>query len=334
VLRRMSSVVLAVATMVAGFVSPSVAAGLPADRLPCPDGEVWNDGARKCVEIGDETSPGDPGGSGGGSGSGGGERVCVHDGQVIECRGSEGVWSDSRQCYVSVADPQPGKGDPVWEGHADGVILQCSPLLQEHCIPIPASGTLDPRLHYCMGGQFWAPSAPGGGDPAVAAQEAVAVMGLRAPVLGLAPAAPSTLKGSMGIVNANMWMWAADPGPHTTGPITVSASAGGASVTATGTLEKIVWDMGDGNTVTCTSPGTPWTQNAERNESSPDCGYVYRRSSANQPDKTYTMTATAYWSITWNAVATKDSGTIHTTVSRTTDYPVGEIQALNIPDED
>ena len=106
---------------------------------------------------------------------------------------------------------------------------------------------------------FWSATSPAGPaappDPRVLALQAIATMRLRAIGIGIVPEAQA---GSIGIVGLPTWMWVADPGQHTWGPITRTASSAGYSVTATAKVQRVVWAMGDGNTVTCTKRGTPY----------------------------------------------------------------------------
>ena len=120
------------------------------------------------------------------------------------------------------------------------------------------------------------------------------------------------------------WLWIADPDEHTVGPITRTASAGAVTVTATGRLARVVWDMGE-DEVTCTSPGTAWDP-SRGGGPSPTCQYVYGRSSARQPDLAYQVTATSHWEITWAGGG--EQGTIEMPLERSTEVRVAEIQAL------
>ena len=60
---------------------------------------------------------------------------------------------------------------------------------------------------------------------------------------------------------------------------------------------------------------------------SPDCGHIYMRSSANQPDKSYTVTATSDWIITWSGAG--QTGTTRLGgLTRSTQITIGEAQVL------
>lgn len=278
----------------------------------CPEGQSRVGGVCTIViDVPGEgaTTPGLP--PGGGSDGGTGETTCRWNEADIPCESVFGAWLGS--CYIEAADPQPPKSDPVWEGNDDGVIVVCTPF---PCVPVPGRDYIPD----CPGRSvYWAPAAPteAGPAPRELADRAVAQMGLGAGQIGMAPPADK------GIIGIPVWLWIADPGASTTGPITRSVSAGGVTVTATGTLDRIVYDMGDGNQVECMGPGTPFTPGPA---SSPDCGYTYTESSDGQPANSYTVTATCYWTVTWAGGGQR--GAIPLEYSRSMAATVGELQAL------
>lgn len=260
--------------------------------------------------------------AGGGNSSGGtqpvvnpaartGSTTCSYSGQVIPCTSGMGTWWASKSCYVALADPQPPLDNALWEGRTDGAIYKCSP-------PVGLPGTAI--------GFFWAASNPvGGPSPRALADRAVETMNLRAGAIGIVP---EPGPGKVGIIGMPSWLWIADPGESTTGPITRSASGGGITVTATATLDQVVWSMGDGATVTCAGPaavGTPY-QASYGAASSPTCGHTYTRQSDDQPGDAYTVTATSSWTVTWSGGGA--TGTIPLDFTRTTQIRIGEIQVL------
>ncbi|KQR17317.1 hypothetical protein [Cellulomonas sp. Leaf334] len=243
---------------------------------------------------------------GGGSGSTA-PRVCrdLSD-DVIDCVSSLGTWSDSRSCYLQLAEPQPPADDPAWEGRTDGVIYRCM-------IPQPYSSAMWTTY-------VWFATAQPGPAPRELAQMAIAQMEFRAGQLGMSPA-----QDALSVVGLQTWLWIADPDEHTVGPMTRSASAGAVTVTATATLESVVWDMGDGGSpVVCDGPGTPY--DATLGDESPTCGYTYGRSSAREPDLAYTVTATSRWVVHWTGGG--QSGDIPLEFTRSAPVRVGEVQAI------
>ena len=272
----------------------------------------WDADLGECIirAVDPGTTPPPPGTNppGGGPSTPAPPRVCRYGTEVIECETSLGRWSDDRQCYFEIADPQPAPDHYSWEGRTEGVIYICM-------APIPYS----PGSYWTI--YVWLEEPEPGPDPRELAQEAVARMALRAGELGINPPGGD---GRAAIVGMPTWLWIADPDEHTVGPITRTATAGAVTVTATAELERVVWDMGE-DEVTCTSPGTAWDPSRGGGES-PTCQYVYARSSALQTHLAYPVTATSHWVITWAGGG--ETGTITMDLERSTEVRVAEIQAL------
>ena len=223
-----------------------------------------------------------------------------------------GSWSQDRNAYCRRLNPQPPPGDPRWEGHyPDGAVYEC--------ILGPAyQGSL-------RSGTVWAPTAPPGALPAMTPEEAARIvverMDLRAADIGIVP---EDTPGRIGLVGLPVWMWTT-PGPSTFGPQTLTGTAGGITITATARVERIVWSMGDGTSVTCTTPGTPY-QESYGDRMSPDCGHRYSRTSVGKPDNAYPITATSYWVVNWTGGGS--SGRIVLDLTAQTQIQVGELQVL------
>lgn len=269
---------------------------------------------------------------------GGGAVECPKDSAtgVETCSYGAAKWNG--RCYVRAMNPQPDSASPRWDGHRDaagnldGVFLVC---LTQKCAQTDKGGP-DGELGNgmlsedaaCTSDRFWAAGVPGVVSPRVLAQRAVASMRLRAPQIGMTGGDPPD---GMQIIGVPAWLWAADPGESTTGPITRTATEGAASVTATAVLDKTVWSMGDGVKVTCSgkkAAGTPW-ERRYGGDPSPTCGYTYQRTSAGQPDEAYTVTVRAYWTVTWSGGG--QSGTIPVEVYRSIPKRVGEVQSILVP---
>ncbi|MFF2811835.1 hypothetical protein ACFVT2_32615 [Streptomyces sp. NPDC058000] len=98
------------------------------------------------------------------------------------------------------------------------------------------------------------------------------------------------------VVNVPTWMWVER---GTWGPVTTSAAADGVAVTATAKPRRAVWSMGEGGTVVCRGPGTPYSARLEPNASSPDCGYTYRRASTSEVGKAFRVSVRVVWDVEW-----------------------------------
>ena len=278
------------------------------------------------VETG-PTDPGDGGGADGGAtnpasgpkdtGSG---NPCVYDParqgnpgspHPVDCSSNYGSWSNQYNCYIKPADPAPPPDDPAWAGHPpdDGAVYDC----------------YQPETTYLV--QIWLaaplPGAAAGPTPREVAQMAVEQLDLSAINIGITP---EPGPNSVGLVGMPVWMWAVQPDSHTYGPATATASAGGITVTATARVHELTWDMGDGNEVVCHGPGTPYKASYGK-KASPDCGHVYRLSSAREAGEKYTVTATSAWVVTWEGAG--QTGVIQLNgLSRSAQISVGEAQVL------
>jgi hypothetical protein len=292
--------------------APTVA--MAEDPVECPPGAPVCD-----VTAEDPPGPGDnESGDGGddGSGGGGSSSGCSREnGQEIPCYvPGLGYWNVG--CYWLLSDPQPAADDPVWDGHdaSDGAIYRPTSCPD---FPYEGAGTFVPRDMFFADGE--APGEAPTATPAEVAQLAVEQMTLNGPEIGIAPE-----PGKTGLVGLPAWMWN-DEGETTTGPQTVTASAGGVSVTATAEVDKVVWNMGDGSSVTCTEPGTPYEASYGKRES-PDCGHVYSRTSKGESGNKYKITATATWTIHWEGGG--EIGELTQTRESDTAIAIGELQVV------
>ncbi|MEU8219788.1 hypothetical protein AB0C47_28935 [Micromonospora taraxaci] len=254
------------AAATAGRADPG--ANCPPDQ---PDCNVWDD---------EPGNPGDPGGGGddgGGddSGGGGGGGVCRWDGRTIPCYDEFKGWFNSGDgCYYKLATPQPEapEGQQWYVQTCNGgqdVGNQTTVLLDE-----PPAG-------------FGAPP-----NPEELARRALASIKLLPAPLKVAPR-----KGiGPGLVGLPVWLWA-NPGKDYFGPLTASATDRNVTVEITAAVSRIVWDMGNGEKITCYSAGTPYDSKNEdlAGRESPDCGDPDGYPKADE----YTISATTHWTVTW-----------------------------------
>jgi hypothetical protein len=175
------------------------------------------------------------------------------------------------------------------------------------------------------------------GDPAAAAAPQAAAVALDDLVrravdeLLLAPPQPRISVTGGGYVGVPVWLWIENDGVSSIGPVSATATAGTARVTAVGRLTAVEWSMGPpGQTVRCTGPGTPWDGQAGE---SPDCGYTY--TSRSLPERTdgtgsWPVTATGVWTVTWSGVSggIPVDGADVVAISTAIRLPIGEVQVL------
>jgi hypothetical protein len=261
---------------------------------------------------------GDPGGQyGWTSAQASGGTLAVQAGHTYWTPPSGSSWATSGK-----SDPPAGKPDP---NQPYGCTYQADPTAQqtlgaggptpgEWVIPTCAGpGVIDPMPPFWVTGAQAAVQV----DPVVVAQQAVKELGFVSPTIEMAPP-----DGSPQLVGVASWLWLA-PGAWQT--LTASASAGPVTTTATATPLKVVWDMGDGDTVTCDGPGTPYSS-SEPNATT-DCSYTWPQAG------TYTVTATVYWSVTWTATGAAGGGNLGVQAGPPAQVPVRvtESQAINTP---
>lgn len=238
------------------------------------------------------------------SGKGSETRTCnAPSGAAIPCRTEDGVWNAARSCYVE----QDSSGVTVAEapdGDKSGIVMACTHL----------SGARD---YYMVD-----PAEPAPPDPRQLAQTAISRMELQAIRIGSFPQTLERAAMSLGVVGRNVWMWVDRPSASTFGPVTKSVSAGGYTVTATARVVEVVWDMGNGDKVTC-GRGTAYVTTLDRDPASPDCGYRYLK------DGHYRISATSRWEIAWSGIG--QSGVIPMQLTRTERLDIAEIQVVNVP---
>lgn len=253
------------------------------------------------------------------SSSGARSATCHYQNQSFACNDPIfGWWNPSDSCFYRQAARPSGPTDPInasidsgYHPQGDGTYYQ----------------TMCPGVIGTGGFYTWLPSPPPGSpqpvlpSPAQLAAWAVQQLNLSGPDIQTSPPA-----GAEQVVGLPTWLWtpvtAATWGSHS-----ATAAVPGASVTATATAQRIVWDLGDGTTITCDGPGTPYRPGMDPRAASRTCGHTYVASSAGQPDQAYPVTATTTWSVTWVGAGAEGQLTVQRS-SRTT-LRVVEAQAIN-----
>jgi len=304
--RRPWGRVLAVVLLALGaclvVASPAAAGGggcpdVPGVDLPPDDCAVWDD---------------DTTGGPGGPGRNGGPRRCTDlDGSTIPCTDPDlGWWFPPGRCYAKPLQPQPPASSGHWPNNDTSVGLVYSIV----CVDIDDSGAMTG-----WGEIRWIEDGPVP-NPAELARRALAKITLKGALIGIAPD-----PAGAGLVGLPVWMWTAVT-PNTWGPITSSDSDMGLTVTITGKAQYIRWDMGDGGEPEiCRVPGTPY-ESSYGAQPSPDCGHIYQRSSRNATGGRYTITATTYWHIEWEAIGLR--GDIDLQRTSTTTIRIDELQVV------
>ncbi|MER7455472.1 hypothetical protein [Micromonospora sp. NPDC126480] len=300
---RRTVLALLLAALLAVAAAPAVSWADP-PGAECPPGQtncdVWDD------DPGTPGGGGGPGGGDGGGNGGGGGGKCQWNGRVIPCYDEDLGWfNNSNGCYYKLAEPQqeapPGQQWYVLTCNGGDLGSQHMELLDA---PPPGYG------------------APP--DPEELARRALASIDLLPPNVAVAP----RKRVGPGLVGLPVWMWASPDRPGEPrryfGPQHADASDRGLTVYIEAKVDRVVWDMGNGDKVTCPGPGTPYrSDNSLAGKPSPDCGYDdgYPRAG------TYRVQATTFWTVNWRGGG--ESGVIPVTrTSNTVTIQINELQVV------
>jgi len=211
-------------------------------------------------------------------------------------------------CGYTLVDPQPPASAAIW----NGVDPAKADVYEMVCPGEPATLIV---LGEGLGG------LPPPMDPAVLAAQIIATMTFQAPPIEMMP--PEGSEGA--IVGVPAWGWVSQ-GLTTTGPQSASDAAGGVAVTITAEVSDVVWNWGDGTSLSC-GIGTPYDGTVGP---SPTCGHVYEvKSTKSDSNGTYTVSATATWTIFWTGGG--ESGYEYMTFTSTEQLRVTEINVINVP---
>ncbi|TCB94496.1 hypothetical protein E0H26_21440 [Micromonospora zingiberis] len=252
---------------------PAVPAGAADPGAECPPAQpncdVWDD------DPGTPGGGGNGGNNGGNNGGGSGGGVCQWNGRTIPCYDEQLGWFNSNDgCYYRLAEPQQ-EAPPGWQWYT----LTCNG---------GDLGSVRTELREGPPPGYGAPP-----DPEELARRAFASITLLAPRAAVAP----RKSVGPGLVGLPVWMWASR-GTTYFGPQSASASDRGLTVTIRAEVDRIVWDMGNGDRVTCDGPGTAYDRRGRHaGQRSPDCGYHDGYPEA----RTYQVQATTHWSVTWTS---------------------------------
>lgn len=173
---------------------------------------------------------------------------------------------------------------------------------------------VDEVANRSSGTVVWLPER-GAEPPEALARQALQYTPLSPPLVSMSPSSSQDQ-----LVNLPTWLWL---DRSVWKPVSASASAGGVRVTTIAVPTRVTWDMGDGATVACDGPGTPF--DPSRPTATPTCAYTYHR-----PTERAVVTATIEWAVQWTSTtgAVGDLGVVR----RSSSVPVrvAESQAINV----
>ena len=134
---------------------------------------------------------------------------------------------------------------------------------------------------------------------------------------------PSINRWNIVPVGQPLWLWHEGPDQ-----ITTNVTQQGITIQMTAVRTKTVFEMGNGDKVTCTKM-SKWRKPLYLPPpKSPNCGYTYPRL-PKERGAGFNMTVTAHWTVTWAALG--QTGTLPLTRSQVRHMPVGELQAVIVP---
>ena len=230
-----------------------------------PDCHVWDDQKPP-------PRPGDGGGGRPGDGGGGGGKPapCVRDGEPVKCYDEVLGWFNNGDgCYYKLQDPQPEKVTEgmKWytrscNGQIDAVELETAP------------------------DGFGAPP-----NPQELAWRAYAKITLAAPPISVAPR-PSA---GPGLVGLPIWLWADSDSRWWR--LSASDTERGLTVSITAEVTRVVWDLGNGDQVTCPPGGGTAYDPARDAGRKPECGLPQ----GFQRPGDYDIRATTHWTVRWSS---------------------------------
>ena len=224
----------------------------------------------------------------------------------------------------SQAQPQPGYVADVPDSGSSGTnpwakytLVTNASGSQQLCLTVNAGLAGGPsRVQVCYDVAVPLPApdgTPAAADPAVLAAQAVARLSVPAPAVTISPH-PSDNQWQVSAVGLPLWVWADDPGP-----VTSTVTEQGINIVMQASRGTVTFDWGDGTSSVCNQM-RPRPTNLDPLTPSPDCGHTYLRRGD------YTITATAGWAVTWQALG--QSGTLPLSTRATSAIPVREFQSL------
>lgn len=157
-------------------------------------------------------------------------------------------------------------------------------------------------------------------DPTELLADARHQLALPAPDVRFSPA-------TIQVVHVPTWMWI-DEGSWQ--PQSSTVAVPGVSVSVRAWPVAAVWTMGDGATVRCTGPGTPFDPRHDDPSRASPCSHTYTVSSTSATDHVFSGSVTVTWRASATVTGAPGSGDLPS-LSRTRRFTVrvAQVQALN-----
>lgn len=166
-------------------------------------------------------------------------------------------------------------------------------------------------------------------DPRDVAADAYAFLPIPKAAIAFNP--PGT-SGVPALVSLATWLWV-EPSAWAPQISEIEVCCPSVVVRVEATPERASFETGDGATVDCSGPGTPYDPSRPAAAQTTSCSHTYARSSADQPAQQYQVRAAVQWSAVWSVSGAAPPGGGALSPARQTSPPVpvrvGEIQTLN-----
>lgn len=186
------------------------------------------------------------------------------------------------------------------------------------------TGVLDSRQEECtQGGKLVSSTLYFYPEPTASSAHALAEKAYRTLDLPKPEVVTSPGQSVPQLTGLPVWLWLR---PQSWAEKSSTVSAAGITVRAIATPKRVVWSIGDGSTVTCAGPGTPFPDrpSGDGTAPSPTCGHTFLRTSATEPGGAFHATATIVWRVDWTGFG---PGGTFPEVESSAGFPVRVIEA-------
>jgi hypothetical protein len=138
---------------------------------------------------------------------------------------------------------------------------------------------------------------------------------------------PNTVRGHTPDtpVNFPMWLWVDSASFRTQ---TVTASAAGISATTTAVPIDVIYDTGDGHSITCSGPGSAYNPGLPAEAQTTACSYKYSKSTDGRAP--YAISATIDWSVSWSSNVGQSGTLPPLTTTSSGSLNVDQIESVNV----
>lgn len=228
------------------------------------------------------------------------------------------------------SDPVGATGPVCWSESATppgSPIDNVDPGLRWFGTIVCEDGSRDgPRWHHSVSIPIGGPSGPTPDQVRTWAWELTQSFELQPISIGMAPRVNPDWGHRRTYIGVPVWLWVDSPTNVTWGPFERTMDFRTVSYRFDAQVDRIVWDLGDGTSVTC-GLGQAYDTTMGVVDS-PGCGDRYEHTSAGQPGGKYPVTATSYWNVTWSGAG--QSGSFDLEFTSSTEVEVLELQSVNV----